>query len=98
MLTISTSYKITERERNFKSEYVIPQLLMLSCKKLNLYGVAYYSKQLEDDRFADHACVNLAVFANFNGEKKISNTFKDILLTLEIMKDNTHITKPNSTN
>ncbi len=81
LLTIATSYKIKAEKRNFKSEYVIPQLIMLSCKKNDLYGVAYYSKQLEDDRFARHSCVNLAVFANYEGEKRISNTFNDILLT-----------------
>lgn len=69
ILTLVTSFKVGQRNRAFKSEYIIPQLLMLSCKKQNLDGIAYFSKQVKDDVFAHHTCVNLALFAYYNGEK-----------------------------
>lgn len=81
LLTIATSYKVNQDKRSFKSEYVIPQLLMLSCKKKNLYGTAYYSKQLKDDRFANRVSVNLAIIADYHGESKLSSICKRIKLS-----------------
>ena len=67
MLMIATSYRIKEKERTFKSEYIISQAIMMACKKLGFDGVAYYSKQVNDEIFA-FCAINLALFVNYDGE------------------------------
>ena len=67
-LVIATSYAIKEENRTFKSEYIVSQLIMLSCKKLGLDGVAYYSKRVSDEAFA-RCAMNLALFAPYDKEK-----------------------------
>ena len=64
-LMIATSYVIKEENRTFKSEYIVSQLIMLSCKKLGLDGVAYYSKRVSDEVFA-RCAINLALFAPYD--------------------------------
>lgn len=64
-LKIATSYVIKEENRTFKSEYIVSQLIMLSCKKLGLDGVAYYSKRVSDEAFA-RCAINLALFAPYD--------------------------------
>ena len=61
LLMMASSFVIKEEGRQFKSEYVIPQLLMLSLKKHGLDGVSYYSTRTIGGRFA-YAAVNLALF------------------------------------
>lgn len=78
ILSYASSYKITADNRFFKEEYIIPQLIMLVSRDLGLDGVSYYSKQVEDDRFAHMCSVNLALFAKYNGEKKYSEICNDI--------------------
>lgn len=41
------------------------------CKKLGLDGIAYYSKQVEDDIFSQSA-INLALFATFKHNQNYS--------------------------
>jgi len=65
MLSIATSYRISEEGRTFKSEYLISQSIMMACKKLKYDGVAYYSKRVDDELFALCA-VNLALFIDYN--------------------------------
>lgn len=67
LLTIATSYRIKETGRIFKSEYIVPQAVMMACKKLGYDGVAYFSKQVYDEIFALCA-INLALFVNYDGE------------------------------
>lgn len=69
MLMIATSYRINEEGRTFKSEYIISQSIMLACKSLDIDGVAYYSKRVDDEIFAI-AAVNVALFAEFRFYKK----------------------------
>lgn len=78
ILSFASSYKINADNRAFKDEYIIPQLIMLVSRDLGLDGVSYYSKQVEDDRFAHMRTVNLALFARYNGEKKYSEICKEI--------------------
>ena len=59
ILTFCTSYKVTEGNRNFKSEYIMPQMIMLACKSSNLDGITYYSKQIPYESFACTVGVNL---------------------------------------
>lgn len=81
LLTIATSFTVKEKGRVFKSEYIISQMIMLACKEAGYYGVSYYSKRMVNDRFADHVCANLAIFALYNGETKVSDICRDIKLT-----------------
>lgn len=64
VLMIATSYRVEEAGRTFKSEYIVPQSIMLACKKLGYDGVAYYSKQVADEMFSIVA-INLALFADY---------------------------------
>lgn len=64
MLSIATSYRIEETERTFKSEYVISQSIMMACKKMGYDGVAYYSKRVTNEAFANCA-INLALFVDY---------------------------------
>lgn len=68
ILTLGTSYKVKDNNRNFKSEYILPQMIMLACKKRNLDGITYYSKQIPNENFACNVGVNLVLFATYNGE------------------------------
>lgn len=54
---------------------------MLACKNVPYYGIAYYSKRVENDIFANHVCVNLAIFALYSGEPKVSDVCRDIKIT-----------------
>ena len=73
ILTLCTSYKVEEANRNFKSEYIIPQMIMLACKSRNLDGITYYSKQISYEGFACTVGVNLVLFATYNGEESLSS-------------------------
>ncbi len=64
MLMIATSYVIEESDRNFKSEYIVSQMIMLSCKKLGLDGIVYYSKRVEDEIFSKFA-INVALYTPY---------------------------------
>lgn len=81
LLALSSSFVVRQSNRSFKTEYVIPQLIMLAANELNLDGGSYYSKRVKDDRLASMNTVNLALFAKYNGEEKYSKICKDILLT-----------------
>ncbi len=67
LLSLATSYVISEEGRIFRSEYIVSQSIMMACKKLGYDGVAYYSKRVENERFALCA-INLALFVNYSGE------------------------------
>lgn len=60
-LVCATSFKVNEKNRAFRSEYIISQLIMLNLKKLDLDAVAYMSKQVSNDTFTYPICVNLAI-------------------------------------
>lgn len=72
VLTLCTSYKVEETNRNFKSEYILPQMLMLACKRRKLDGITYYSKQIPSELLACNVGVNLVLFAKYNGEESLS--------------------------
>ena len=73
VLTFCTSYRVNEGNRNFKSEYILPQMIMLACKSRGLDGIAYYSKQIPYEGFACNVGVNLVLFATYNGEESLSS-------------------------
>lgn len=72
VLMIATSFRVEQKNRNFKSEYIISQLIMLACKSEKIDGITYYSKQVSRDVFAIVGAVNLVLFANYKEGKRIS--------------------------
>ncbi len=78
LLNVASSFHVKEQDRHFKSEYIIPQMIMLACKALGLNGIAYHSKKVEHEAFAAFAAVNLALFADYNNEKEYSAICNEI--------------------
>lgn len=72
---IATSYKVKEENRTFKSEYIVSQSIMLACKELNLDGVAYYSKRVQDEVFSMSA-INIALFTEFDRNNEFATVCK----------------------
>lgn len=77
ILMIATSYVIDEPERIFKSEYIVSQSIMLGCKELKLDGVAYFSKRVHDEAFAN-AAICVALFSLYQKNQKYSSICKHI--------------------
>lgn len=76
MLSIATSFRINEKERTFKSEYIISQAIMMACKKIGYDGIAYYSKRVSDEIFSLCA-INLVLFVDYDNEySKITKHIK----------------------
>ena len=75
MLAVATSYRVEEKGRTFKSEYIVSQSIMMACKKLKYDGVAYYSKRVSNESFALCA-INLALFVDY--DKEYSNIVKHL--------------------
>lgn len=83
ILMIASSYRVAGEEnedRNFRSEYVIPQYIMLACKNQGLDGVAYFSNQVEYQDFAWSA-INVALFA---AEERFGNTYSDMCKHIKV--------------
>ena len=78
VLTLCTSYKVEDSNRNFKSEYILSQMIMLACKNRDLDGITYYSKQILSEILACNVGVNLVLFAKFNGESYLSDICQHI--------------------
>lgn len=78
-LMMATSYVIDEDNRNFKSEYIISQSIMLGCKEIGLDGVAYFSKRVDDELFAK-AAICIALFTKYEKGKKYSDICNHIKL------------------
>lgn len=72
MFDIATSFVVKEKDRNFKSEYLISQMLMIACKNKGYNGITYYSKQVCHEAFATSIGINLVLFAEFNGNDDLS--------------------------
>lgn len=72
LLTIATSYAVKEENREFKSEYIIPQMIMLACKSNEMDGIVYISKKVSEEIFGMTVAVNVALFATYEGEDKYS--------------------------
>lgn len=93
VLMIATSYKVSEKNRQFKSEYIISQSIMLACKKLGFDGVAYFSKRVESELFAFNA-INLALFAEYRKGKEYAEICEhmkvDESLNYQLFRQLTH--------
>ncbi len=78
VLAISTSFTVPNSNRNFKSEYIVSQMIMLACKNRNIDGITYYSKRVSDELFASVVGINLVLFATYNGEDELSSICEHI--------------------
>ena len=67
-LVCATSFRVDDNNRQFKSEYIISQHIMMSLKQLEIDAVAYHSKRVE---YALPNCINLAIPA-FESNNRIS--------------------------
>lgn len=80
ILMIATSYRVTQKERSFKSEYIISQSIMLACKNNGFDGLTYFSCQVESQDFAQ-AAINLVLFAPQN---KITDEYSEMCSHIKV--------------
>ena len=71
MLTLCSSFRVKEQGRHFKSEYIIPQIIMLACQKKGLDGVAYISTRVSNSGIYGACAINVALYAKYP-----NNTFR----------------------
>lgn len=69
MLMMCSSFRIKETGRNFKSEYIIPQLIMMACKKRGLDGVVYISTKISDANMYKVCAIDVALYAGYPGKE-----------------------------
>lgn len=74
LLSQITSFCIDEDNRNFKSEYVISQLISLACKSNTINGISYISKRVSTNEFGHNICMNLALFIPYEQGVKYSKS------------------------
>ncbi|KAI3346575.1 hypothetical protein FDB55_03925 [Clostridium botulinum] len=60
-LIIATSFNIKEKDRKFKSEYIISHLIMQCLNDLNLDGISYISNKISDLFVGYPYCVNFVL-------------------------------------
>lgn len=72
LLSQVTSFCINEEKRNFKSEYIISQLITLACKSNGIDGISYISKRVASNVFGHDICMNLALLIPYEHGKKYS--------------------------
>lgn len=91
-LVYATSFSIKNKERKFKSEYIVSQLIMQCLSELSIHGIAYASKKVINSCLAFPQAINLAIPMKMNKEKEkemelknkrdnYANICKNILLT-----------------
>ena len=80
-LIIATSFVVADRERVFKSEYIVSQLIMTCLSDINVDAVAYISKRVKLDYIGFPNAVNLAVPMKCVGKELVSEQCKQIELT-----------------
>lgn len=73
LLSQVTSFCVKEENRNFKSEYIISQLITLACKSNGIEGISYISKRVSSNAFGHDICMNLALFVPYEQGKKYSS-------------------------
>lgn len=72
ILKIASSYVVTEQGRQFKSEYIVSQAIMLACRELGFQGIAYYSCRVDDNIFS-FATINLALYVDMKQNNQKSD-------------------------
>lgn len=85
MLMIASSFRIKQDGRNFKSEYVIPQLIMLACSNKGLDGLISYTVKASNEVFSRVCGQNLTLFAKYPKNKfDPKGDYSDIMDDIEI--------------
>ena len=72
LLSEFTSYCVNEKGREFKSEYILSQLITLACKSNHIDGISYISKRVSANTFGHNICMNLALFVPYEQGGKYS--------------------------
>lgn len=80
-LIIATSFIVIDKNRAFKSEYIISQLIMLCLSYINVDAVAYISKRVNIDYMGYPNSVNIAIPMKQSKGEKLSIQCKQIELT-----------------
>lgn len=79
-IILACSFVCDETNRKFKSEYVIPQLIMQSLTKIDCVGVAYRSNKIKSDH--NLPATNLAIpIYEKNNKKLYGSILKEIDIT-----------------
>jgi hypothetical protein len=101
-LVIATSFSVSEDNRQFKSEYIISQLIMQSLADIGIDGVAYISKRIEHNNPSIQtgnenfpSCVNLAIPMKNDNKEVYSKFARDIRLSEPINFDKYLESNPN---
>lgn len=96
-LVIATSFKLKESNRSFRSEYIISQLVMQCLSDFNIDGVAYISKQVQNDSSNYPYGINLAVPMKNNPGKLYSDFAEALPLTNPInFAEYNHLVNPSA--
>ena len=72
-LVYATSFSIKNKERKFKSEYIVSQLIMQCLSELKIDGIAYASKKVKNSVIAFPQCINLAIPMKINKKFKFKS-------------------------
>lgn len=83
-LIIATSFVVENKERVFKSEYIISHLVMLCLNDIGIDAVAYISKRVKYDYIGYPNAVNIAIPMKQNKDEQFSNQCNQIALTTPI--------------
>ena len=83
-LVIATSFVVLDKNRTFKSEYIISQLIMLCLNYIDVDAVAYISKRVNTDYIGYPNAVNIAIPMKQNTDEKLSLQCNQIELTKPI--------------
>lgn len=73
ILRMAVYFRVEEKDRSFKSEYVISNLLTSACIEAGVDGIAYYSTKSECLEANRRIAVNIVIFDN--PQKEINNCF-----------------------
>lgn len=79
VLALCSLFRVKEYNRDFKSEYIIPQLIMLACQKIGLDGVAYISSKISNSGISGVCAINVALYARYPHNKYKSGSVKSEL-------------------
>lgn len=94
-LVIGTSFKVKETNRSFRSEYIVSQLITQCLADFGIDGVAYISKQVNNDSSNYPYCINLAVPMQNKTGKLFSDFAEKLPLTNPInVADYNHFVNP----
>lgn len=61
ILQSACSIQVKEQNRDFKEEYIIPQLLMMTIQKFNTDGIIYFSTKVPKGYFSDYAWISRVI-------------------------------------